>query len=96
MSATLSPIASKRPRPLVGDIWDIRCHTSIMVGPYEFHSNGNVVHGQEGWQVVVDDELNCVWIGRHDRAAVGEAERATYWTRVGWDTIRYLRYRQAK
>jgi hypothetical protein len=75
---------AKPPPVPVGEVWDLRCHTDIMIGPKQLSPNANAVHGELGWSIVVDDELDCVWVGYQG-----------WWTRVGWDSIRYVRYRKA-
>jgi hypothetical protein len=54
-----------------------------MVGPKCLYPSGNAENGKEGWSIVVDDELDCVWLGWDG-----------WWTRLGWDSVCYVRYRK--
>lgn len=75
------PKPSNRPR--VGEPWDLRSPVPVMVGPYCLYPGSNAENGKEGWEIVVDDELHCVWLGRYG-----------WWTRLGWDSCNYVRYRK--
>ncbi len=77
----------KSKRPSVGAVWDVRCHTDLMVGPKQLPPNQSAVDGKDGWMVVIDDELRCVWIGYQHNGG-------PWWSRVDWDNVRYCRYHQ--
>jgi hypothetical protein len=65
----------------VGGVKILRVHTDILVGPKALYPSGYAEHGKDGWSVVIDDDLRCVWVGREG-----------HWTRIGWDNVRYISF----
>ena len=76
--------AKRFQRPETGEVFSLRTHTAVMVGPKELNPRDYAEHGTQ-WTILIDDERNCVWIGWQ-----GE-----WWSRVEWGNIQYVRYCKA-